>query len=1010
MKKLKILVTFICFAVSTYVFAQPVNGTTTFFTNTTTAILPNTSCTITKTTTLSGWLFSISSTSNCGFNWTSSTGGDGRFQNLVGFGNLTQITFGSDDGSEFALKNLIWGVSTSSWTSKPMSFVGYKNGLPVPGATLNATTPSGTGILNTLVIQFTTNPAFNDVDDIYLAPNSSTCNSILFFEEITVGTASPSCTSPTLNLVGQQNVACNGGSTGSATVSASGGSPYTYTWSPSGGNAASASGLSAGMYTCVVTNSCGSTASRTVNIIQPTSVVGSTAVTNPLCNGSQGSATVAASGGTSPYTYTWSSGPTSSVEPTLLAGTYTVKVIDAYGCNITKSVTITQPPALVTSTAVTNVLCFGATTGAATVTASGGTSSYTYLWSSAQTTSVITSLLAGVRTVTVTDANGCTSTKSITITQPASALSTATAVTNVLCFGNSTGAATVSASGGTSGYSYLWSGAQTTSVISGQTSGIKTVTVTDANGCTKSATVNITQPTSALATATAVTNVLCFGATTGAATVTTSGGTSGYTYLWSSAQTTSVITSLNVGVRTVTVTDGNGCTTTNTVTISQPNALTLTAVANSPTICVGSSSTLTANGSGGTGTINYSWVTGPTNSINVVSPTSNTTYTVNIIDANTCSQSQTVSVATVASPTVSSASGSICAGQSFNINPTGASSYSITGGSSVVSPSSTTSYSVTGSAGGCVSSNTAISSVTVNALPTVSANSGAICFGNSFTIVPSGANTYTISGGGSSVVSPTSNASYNITGTDALGCVSSNTAVSSVTVNILPTVSVNSGVICSGNSFTLTASGSASTYSFSGGSAVVTPSANANYTITGTNSITSCSNTAVSSVTVNALPTIGAVSNSSLLCVGQSASLTASGATTYTWNTGSNATVIAVSPNVNTTYTVNGTDGNGCSNVATITQSVSTCTGIQSIINNEQLSINVYPNPSNGVFTFDLETTSTITIIDLLGKVIYTKELQSGTHDINLSTSKNGIYILKAKSNGTVKTVRLIKE
>ncbi len=1074
MNKIKLLL-LLCFGISTLVVAQPVNGTTTFFTNTTTAINPNTACVTTKTCILSGWLFSISSTSNCGQNWTNSTGGDGRFQNLVGFGTLTQITFGSDDGSEFAMNNLIWGVSTSSWTSKSMKFIGYKDGMPVPNGTLNATTPSGTGILNTLVINFTSISGFNDVDEIRLAPNTSTCNSILFFEDITVGTATPSCISPTLSLTGSSNVLCNGGSTGSATMSASGGAPFTYTWSPSGGNAPGAIGLSAGIYTCVTTNSCGATASRTVTITQPPAVVGSTAVTNALCNGANGSATISASGGTAPYTYTWSSGPTSSVAPTLLAGTYTVKVTDINNCSTTRSVTITQP----------------------------------------------------------------------------TTLNTATAVTNVLCFGNSTGAATVTATGGTSPYSYLWSGAQTTSVISGQTFGIKTVTITDANSCIRVATVNITQPPSVISTATAVTNVLCFGNSTGAASVTANGGTSPYSYLWSGAQTTSVISGQTAGVRTVTVTDANSCTATNTITITQPPALTLTAVASNSTICIGNSSTLTANGSGGNGTITYTWVSGPTNSINVVSPTTNTTYTVNATDANGCVLSRTITINTLTTPTVAVNSGAICFGQSFTIVPSGASSYTISGGSAIVSPTTTATYSITGSSGACLSTNTVISTVTVNALPTIAAasqticsgstttliaggantytwstgantnsiavapatttvytvngtstggcigsaisstvtigaapsiavnssticsgnsatliasgvntytwsngsntssiivtpntntvytvngnllgcvstatntafvtvnttptvtvNSGSVCSGNSFTITPSGASTYTISGG-SSIVTPTGNTSFNVIGTSAQGCVSSGATTSSVTVNPIPTITVNSGAICAGIGFTIIPSG-ASTYTISGGNSVVTPTANTNYNVVGT-SAQGCvgSNTAVSSVTVNSLPTITAVSNNSLLCVGSTASITASGANTYTWNTSANGAVIAVSPTVTTTYTVNGTSAAGCNNLATITQSVSTCTSIKNLASTNPANILVYPNPSTGLFAVDLTSPAKVTITDVVGKLVYSAKLNEGKQTINLTNLPNGIYILKAESNGVDNSVKLIKE
>ena len=125
----------------------------------------------------------------------------------------------------------------------------------------------------------------------------------------------------------------------------------------------------------------------------------------------------------------------------------------------------------------------------------------------------------------------------------------------------------------------------------------------------------------------------------------------------------------------------------------------------------------------------------------------------------------------------------------------------------MVSPLTNTSYTVTGtSALGCVGSNTAVSNVTVNTTPTITVNSGVICTGQSFTMTPSGASTYTYSSG-SNVVSPLVNTSYSVTGTSALGCIGVSTAVSNVTVNITPTITVNSGVICTGQSFTMTPSG-----------------------------------------------------------------------------------------------------------------------------------------------------------------------------------------------------------
>lgn len=229
------------------------------------------------------------------------------------------------------------------------------------------------------------------------------------------------------------------------------------------------------------------------------------------------------------------------------------------------------------------------------------------------------------------------------------------------------------------------------------------------------------------------------------------------------------------------------------------------------------------------------------------------------------------------------------------------------------------------------------------------------------------------------------------------------------TVNPLPIVTVNSGTICNGASLTLTPNGAIS-YTFSSGASVVSPTTTTNYTITGSDA-NNCSNTVVSSVSVNQLPTITASTNNTLVCVGQSADLSASGATSYTWNTNATGTIIAVSPTITTTYTVNGTDVNGCVNSTTITQDVSVCTDIDNLaLLIASSNINVYPNPSTGMFTLELMFDSKIEITDVLGKVIITQSLTKGKNAIDLSKYGNGIYMLSLSNNGLISKTKIIKE
>ena len=299
--------------------------------------------------------------------------------------------------------------------------------------------------------------------------------------------------------------------------------------------------------------------------------------------------------------------------------------------------------------------------------------------------------------------------------------------------------------------------------------------------------------------------------------------------------------------------------------------------------------------------------------------------------------------------------------------------------------------------------------ITVNIAPNpiISVNSGTICTGNSFIIAPSGASTYTIEGG-NAIVTPTANTTYTVVGTNSTGCISSTFAVSNVTVSAipLPTISVNSGTICAGTSFTITPGG-ADSYTIQGGSAIKTPTSNASYTVVGTSSLGCVSNTfATSSIVVNALPIINATSSKTLLCVGQTASLTANGATSYTWNTSSTNTVIVISPTVTTTYTVIGTNDNGCENTSTITQNVSTCTGINNITTSNN-AMTLFPNPSSSILTIQtIDEIKEVFIFNTLGTLVQTEKANS----FSVEQLFSGIYIIQVKTEKGISGIRFIKE
>ena len=360
-----------------------------------------------------------------------------------------------------------------------------------------------------------------------------------------------------------------------------------------------------------------------ITVGQPaTAVTATTAKTDVCFGGTNGTITVTATGGTGTLTYSNDGGTTyqaSNVFTGLAAGSYSIVVKDANNCTTTPAtVTINQSGSAlaVAVTSVTNVACNGVSSGGVNITATGGYSTaYTYSWtgpsSFTATTEDLSSLAAGVYNVTVTDAGGCTQTATATVTQPAALTATAVA-TDVLCFGGSTGSINLTVSGGTAPYTYAWSGPSsytaTTEDLTSRPIGTYSVTVTDAFGCLLSASATVNQP-AVLAATNAATNVLCNGASTGAINLSVTGGVAPYSYAWtgtSFSATTEDLASLPAGTYNVVITDGNSCTANASATITQPTALTLTAV-NTPVSCNGGlDGTITATAGGGTTGYTYS--------------------------------------------------------------------------------------------------------------------------------------------------------------------------------------------------------------------------------------------------------------------------------------------------------------------------------------------------------------------------------------------------------------------
>jgi hypothetical protein len=376
---------------------------------------------------------------------------------------------------------------------------------------------------------------------------------------------------------------------------------------------------------------------------------------------------------------------------------------------------------------------------------------------------------------------------------------------------------------------------------------------------------------------------------------------------------------------TVTGTDANGCINTAQTTVTVIQTPTVTASASSASVCAGGQVTLTAAGASA-----YSWTGGVTDGI-AFTPSATDTYTVTGTATNGCTNTAQVTVTVNPVPTVTAntTSATVCAGSQVTLTGGGASTYSWSGGVTngvAFTPTSTNTYTVTGTAtNGCT--NTAQVTVTVNQLPTVTANTTAatVCAGAQVTLTGGGASTYSWSGGVTNGVAfaPSATDTYTVTGTGTNGC--TNTAQVTVTVNTSPTVLANatSTKVCAGTLVTLTGSG-ASTYTWNNGvsdNSAFAPSATATYTVTGT-AANGCTSTASITINVDALPVVTAMASTLIVCDGNAVTLTAGGADIYAWDNGITNGVAFSANTAVTTYTVTGTDANGCVNTATVNLTV----------------------------------------------------------------------------------------
>ena len=780
---------------------------------------------------------------------------------------------------------------------------------------------------------------------------------------------------PAMTLAGSSTpVSCFGGNNGTATAVVSNGEPpYTYSWNTVPVQTTlTASNLIAGVYTLTVTDKNNCTASTTVTVTQPTAALALTvsSKTDVDCfGGSTGSVIVAANGGTPAYQYSINGVlfQASATFPNLAAGNYIITVKDSRNCLSTTSVTITQPATAVTGviTSQTNVACFGAATGSVTVAGSGGTPPYQYNIDAGafQVSGTFNSLASGSHTVIVKDSKNCQFSVPVTITAPAAAVSaTISSQTNVLCADQTTGIATVTASGGTPAYTYSWNTipVQSTATANNLKAGTYTVTVTDAAGCTKTASVTISEPAPIVVTITKK-DVACKGDLTGSATASVSGGTSPYTYAWSTTpvQLTATASNLPAGTYTVTVTDLSGCIKAGSVTILEPATKFTASITNQVNVlCAGNNTgSITVAGSGGTPVYLYNINGGAFQAGGTFNNLSAGAYSIIAKDANDCQVILPTTITEPAAPLtalISSQTNVLCAGQ-----VTGSATVTAGGGTAPytyswnTTPAQTTATATDLKAGSFIVTVTDAAGCTQTASVTITEPAPIVvnitkkdvaCKGNI-----TGSATASASGGtepyayawSTTPVQSTATASnlaagtYSVTVTDISGCSKSGSVTIAEPAKKLTALITNQvDVLCAGDntgSLTVAASGGTPAYQYNINGGAFQADGTFNNLTAGAYTIIAkdandCQVIIPATITEPAAPlTAEITSQAKILCAGQptgSATVTASGGTapySYSWNTTPVQTTATATDLKAGSYTVTVTDAAGCIKTANVT-------------------------------------------------------------------------------------------
>lgn len=463
-----------------------------------------------------------------------------------------------------------------------------------------------------------------------------------------------------------EDVQCAGEADGSIDVTVLGGVfPYTYSWT--GGITSSSedlSGLSGGTYNLEVTDNHGCILNSSFAITEPLPLTANITNTNVDCaGGADAMAYVSINGGTAPYDVLWSTFDLTDTINALAAGDYTVIVTDDNGCMATDRITVTEPTAIsIMNETILDVDCFGGSDGAITYSVVGGSGSYSFVWSNAAITQNVTGLAAGVYTLTITDAvTLCPAYFTFTVSQPTQII-TEVNPNNPLCYDNRTGFAVVNATGGVSPYTYAWgtTPGQSGIMATNLSGGTYYVTVTDNNGCQSVDSTTLVPPAAISITLNSQ-MTSCFGGNDGSVVVHATGGEAPYRYFLNGLiMDDSTAMGLTAGSYQVQVIDNNACSGDAIFRIDEPSDLTIDVTASPKVIVRGMTSQLQTATTSTAGIIMVAWEGEPSivdNEIDysgcvdanncsnpIVMPSQTTLYTVTVMDADSCSLSDTVRV------------------------------------------------------------------------------------------------------------------------------------------------------------------------------------------------------------------------------------------------------------------------------------------------------------------------------------------------------------------------------